>query len=198
MKYNDFKSIIQQQGTTIVLDTNVILDLARDSLYTSKNILEIFNKCTDLIWIPNQVFKEYSKNKYNVFGNLRKRYSSFEKNLLTIIDASEKKLENVLQNSYKYKYFGNKILSNDILKKIEEFREIITSYKDTVGTEYDEITSNSAEIIESIEKFISDLETNKQIGKKISFNEQLKIIKEGELRYKYKLPPGFKDDKKKG
>lgn len=165
MKYNDFKSIIQQEGTTIVLDTNVILDLARYSLYTSKNILEIFNKCTDLIWIPNQVFKEYSKNKYNVFGNLRKRYSSFEKNLLTIIDASEKKLENVLQNSYKYKYFGNKILSNDILKKIEEFREIITSYKDTVGTEYDEITSNSAEIIESIEKFISDLETNKQTNK---------------------------------
>lgn len=198
MKYNDFKSIIQQQGTTIVLDTNVILDLARYSLYTSKNILEIFNKCTDLIWIPNQVFKEYSKNKYNVFGNLRKRYSSFEKNLLTIIDASEKKLENVLQNSYKYKYFGNKILSNDILKKIEEFREIITSYKDTVGTEYDEITSNSAEIIKNIEKFISDLETNKQIGKKISFNEQLKIIEEGELRYKYKLPPGFKDDKKEG
>jgi len=198
LKYNDFKSIIQQQGTTIVLDTNVILDLARYSLYTSKNILEIFNKCTDLIWIPNQVFKEYIKNKYNVFGNLRKRYSSFEKNLLTIIDASEKKLENVLQNSYKYKYFGNKILSNDILKKIEEFREIITSYKDTVGTEYDEITSNSAEIIKNIEKFISDLETNKQIGKKISFNEQLKIIKEGELRYKYKLPPGFKDDKKEG
>lgn len=198
MKYNDFKSIIQQQGTTIVLDTNIILDLARYSLYTSKNILEIFNKCTDLIWIPNQVFKEYIKNKYNVFGNLRKRYSSFEKNLLTIIDASEKKLENVLQNSYKYKYFGNKILSNDILKKIEEFREIITSYKDTVGTEYDEITSNSAEIIKNIEKFISDLETNKQIGKKISFNEQLKIIKEGELRYKYKLPPGFKDDKKEG
>ena len=129
---------------------------------------------------------------------MRKRYSSFEKNLLTIIDASEKKLENVLQNSYKYKYFGNKILSNDILKKIEEFREIITSYKDTVGTEYDEITSNSAEIIKNIEKFISDLETNKQIGKKISFNEQLKIIKEGELRYKYKLPPGFKDDKKEG
>lgn len=93
MKYNDFKSIIQQQGTTIVLDTNIILDLARYSLYTSKNILEIFNKCTDLIWIPNQVFKEYIKNKYNVFGNLRKRYSSFEKNLLTIIDASEKNLK---------------------------------------------------------------------------------------------------------
>ncbi len=107
--------------------------------------MKIFNKCTDLIWIPNQVFKEYSKNKYHVFGNLRKRYSSFEKNLLSIIDDSEKKLKNVLNNSYKYKYFGNKILSNDILKKIEEFREIITSYKDTVGIEYDEITSNSAE-----------------------------------------------------
>ena len=198
MKYEDFESIMKKQGTAIVLDTNVILDLARYSLYTSKNVLGIFNECADLIWIPYRVFKEYSKNKYRVFGDLRKRYLSFENNLLSIIDASEKKLENALNSSYKYKYFGNRALSNDISKKMEECREIIISYKNTVGTEYNEITSDSPEIIKDIEKFISDLGTNEQIGKEIGFKEQLEIIKEGELRYKYKLPPGFKDDKKDG
>lgn len=71
VEYNEFKNIIKkEEETVIVLDTNVILDLARYSLYTSKNILSIFDKCNKLIWIPNQVFKEYNKNK--VFGDLEK------------------------------------------------------------------------------------------------------------------------------
>lgn len=72
IEYNEFENIIKKEGTAIVLDTNVILDLARYSLYTSKNILSIFDECNDLIWIPNQVFKEYNKNKNKVFGDLEK------------------------------------------------------------------------------------------------------------------------------
>jgi hypothetical protein len=95
MEYGDFESIVKDPKTIIVLDTNIILDLARYSLYTSKNILEIFNQCIGSIWIPNQVYEEYTKNKYPVFGELKKRYSSFEKNLLEIINASEKKIEKI-------------------------------------------------------------------------------------------------------
>lgn len=76
------------------------------------------------------------------------------------------------------------------------FRNIIKSYKDNIGTEYDTITSNSHEIKNDIEKFVYSLYENGQIGEKIGFKEQLDIIKEGELRYKYKLPPGFEDNKK--
>ena len=198
MRYDDFENIMQAKKNVIVLDTNVILDLARYSLYTSKNVLAIFNECLEQIWIPYQVFKEYNKNYLHVFGELRKRYKNFEKDLLDIIDNSEKKLENALNSSYKYKYFGSETLSNEISKKIEELRDVIKSYKDTVGQEYEEITNNSDAIITEIEKFISNLDENKQIGEKIGFKEQLEIIEEGELRYKYKLPPGFKDEKKDG
>ena len=55
MEYGDFESIIKDPKTIIVLDTNIILDLARYSLYTSENILEIFNQCIGSNWIPNQV-----------------------------------------------------------------------------------------------------------------------------------------------
>lgn len=198
MRYDDFENIMNAKKNVIVLDTNVILDLARYSLYTSKNILEIFSECEEQIWIPYQVFKEYSKNYHRVFGELRKRYKNFEKNLLSIIDISEKNLESALNSSHKYKYFGSETLSNEISKKIEELRQVIKSYKDTVGAEYEELTKNSDAIITEIEKFISNLDKNKQIGEKIGFKEQLEIIKEGELRYKYKLPPGFDDEKKDG
>ena len=67
-----------------------------------------------------------------------------------------------------------------------------------IAIEMKKTTSRNTDKIKDIEKFISDLGTNEQIGKEIGFKEQLEIIKEGELRYKYKLPPGFKDDKKDG
>nr|WP_255262910.1 PIN-like domain-containing protein [Finegoldia magna] len=56
-----------------------MLDLARYSLYSSKNILEIFKECKDLIWIPNQVYKEFNKNKYSVFGQLKKSIKILKK-----------------------------------------------------------------------------------------------------------------------
>lgn len=196
MEYEDFKSIIKDPKTVIVLDTNIILDLARYSLYTSKNILKIFNQCMGSIWIPNQVYEEYTKNKYPVFGELKKRYSSFEKNLLEIINVSENNIKKNLNGSYKY--FAKDSLLDELSKKIEEFRDIIKSYKDRVGVEYDEITSDSPKIIEDIEHFINDLRKREQVGEKIGFKEKLEIIKEGELRYRYKLPPGFMDCEKDG
>jgi hypothetical protein len=196
MEYGDFESIIKDPKTIIVLDTNIILDLARYSLYTSKNILKIFDQCIGSIWIPNQVYEEYTKNKYPVFGELKKRYSSFEKNLLEIINVSEKKIEKNLNGSYKY--FAKDSLLRELSEKIEEFRDIIKSYKDRVGVEYDETTSDSPKIIEDIEHFINDLRKREQVGEKIGFKEKLEIIKEGELRYRHRIPPGFMDCEKDG
>ena len=198
LKFEEFEVLLQDSDTVIVLDTNVILDLARHSLHTSKNILNIFYECFDLIWIPNQVFKEYNKNKHSVFGSLRKRYRDLECNLISTIESFEYRVNNTLKNSNRYNYVGNNKLSRDIEEKIKELKNIVKSYKDTVGIEYDEITSDSPEIIKEIELFVSELERNGQIGNKTGVNKLLEILKEGELRYKFNIPPGFKDDSKDG
>lgn len=67
-----------------------------------------------------------------------------------------------------------------------------------MGIEYDKITSESPEIIDEIILFVKNLEENEQIGKKTGFNEWLETLKEGELRYRFKIPPGFNDDNKCG
>lgn len=198
MKYEDFDEKMKNHSTKIVLDTNVILDLARYSLHTTKNILSIFEECKDYIWIPNQVFKEYSKNKYKIFGDLKKRYSQFENSLLTILNDFERKLERALIISYKYKYVGTESLSDNIKKKSKEYREIIESYKESLGKEYEVITLGSPDIIKEIEDFVNKLDKNKKIGKKIGFKEQMEIINEGEFRYKYNIAPGYRDNDKEG
>lgn len=100
--------------------------------------------------------------------------------------------------SSKYNYFGRKNLENDLNNKLVELKQIIKSYKNSVGIEYDEITTDSPEIIKDIDNLISYLEKNNRIGNRIRFSEQLKIIREGELRYKYKIPPGYEDINKDG
>ncbi len=197
MEYKNFENLINSEEVVIVLDTNVILDLARYSLYTSKNILDFFNKCKSLLWIPNQVLVEYNKNKHRVFGDLKKRYSLFENSLIKAVDKNSNELTKILNKSHQYKYFGHESLSDNILSKMNELKEIIKEYKDTVGAEYNVVTTQTEEIIEEIEKFVSCLETNFQVGKKVKFSEKLEIIREGELRYRYKLPPGYEDEKDK-
>ena len=198
MRYEAFEEKMNNQSTKIILDTNVILDLARYSLVTSKNILEIFKECEENLWIPDQVLKEYKKNKDKVFGDLKKRYSSIEKKLLSILEDFDKKTQNALSIAYKYKYFATSDFSNIIKLKNEEFKKIIESFKDILGKEYDEITSGYPEIIDEIKNFVSRLEENNQVGSRIGFREQIELIKEGEFRYKYKIAPGYRDNEKEG
>lgn len=198
MRYEAFEEKMNNQSTKIILDTNVILDLARYSLVTSKNILEIFKECEENLWIPDQVLKEYKKNKDKVFGDLKKRYSSIEKKLLSILDDFDKKTNKALNIAKRYKYFKNDNFSDKIKSKNEEYKKIIESMKDNLGVEYYEITSGSPGIINEINNFVSRLEENKQVGNSIGFNEQLELIKEGEFRFKYKIAPGYKDNEKEG
>ncbi|HER2810769.1 TPA: hypothetical protein VJ153_001682, partial [Streptococcus pyogenes] len=76
-----------------------------------------------------------------------KKYQNFEKDLLRVIERSQKNLESVLIKSSKYNYFGRKNLENDLNNKLVELKQIIKSYKNSVGIEYDEITTDSPEII---------------------------------------------------
>ena len=113
------------------------------------------------------MYKEFNKNKYSVFGQLKKKYQNFEKDLLRVIERSQKNLESVLIKSSKYNYFGRKNLENDLNNKLVELKQIIKSYKNSVGIEYDEITTDSPEIIKDIDNLISYLEKNNRIGNRI-------------------------------
>lgn len=93
MEYEEFECLINYSEGRIVIDTNVLLDLVRYSIYISKNILEIFNKCIDLLWMPNQVFCEYETNKNKVFGDYKKKYQNFQNDLLNCAGKFEKDIK---------------------------------------------------------------------------------------------------------
>lgn len=61
MDYDYFKELIGEKFT-IILDTNVYLELYRLSTDSSKNILSLLARIEDRIIVPYQVLKEFSSN----------------------------------------------------------------------------------------------------------------------------------------
>src|SRR5699024_1750748 len=51
---------------TVVLDTNILLSLYRQSARGSEQLLEILAKIRDRLWIPDHVIWEFVKNRPNV------------------------------------------------------------------------------------------------------------------------------------
>ena len=81
MDVEKLKKFFENKSTKIIVDTSVLLDLVRYSYSTSKIILHIFNNYKEIFWIPNQVLKEYEKNREKVFGDAKKRYKNVENEL---------------------------------------------------------------------------------------------------------------------
>ena len=189
MEYNEFEKKLKDKETIIVLDTNVILDLARYSLPTSENIKEIFAQCSDLIWIPNQVITEYNNNKKDVFDDLKKRYPNFEKSLKETIKKTKNNLMEKFRILERYNYRGIEECKNDTFTKSDEAIDAIESYKETIAAEYIATSWYPDTIKQDIEKFVCDLKGTIETTK----NNLMKQFKIPE-RYNYRGIEECKND----
>ncbi|MEU6558849.1 PIN-like domain-containing protein [Nocardia nova] len=66
------------ESATIVVDTNVLLDLYRVSSATRAEILSVLSRSSDRLWVPNQVALEYSRNRRKVVIDRNKEFSSMK------------------------------------------------------------------------------------------------------------------------
>lgn len=194
MESNEFKKIIEE-NTIIILDTNILLALVKYSTYSSSNIIKILNACLEKTWIPNQVFKEYNSNKNSEFAKVKKKYERFQKGMTTILKETSQKLHKTIKEAQKLEYPGCNFLEEELLKQIASLKATIDDYYKSLGVEY-EFTKKEKQVLD-LESYMSKMVTNDRIGKPITQSEMLNIIQEGELRYKYNIPPGYEDIKEK-
>lgn len=161
----------------VSFDTNVLLNIYRYSEETRNELFGIIEKFSKQIWLPYHVAYEFHKNRVtviadqiNVYENTIKQFAELETQIIKNLKAPH--------------------LSNDILKNFE------ATIKEALAD------------LENKKKFCKDLLYNDHILEKISalFNskvgqpfsdEEIKEIeKEGDERFKKKVPPGFKDSDK--
>ncbi|MFI8658012.1 PIN domain-containing protein [Priestia megaterium] len=174
------------ESSKIILDTNVLLGFyaSRDE-YRDK-IFESLDKVKDRIWIPYQVAKEFEKNRVKVIKDQVSNYKQIQ-NVPQTLENKFKKSISDLENHPSAKFYQiNEIFNKFHEKFSKEIKNIVSDLNDD-RKNYSKLERHDT-IRDKINHLLDD-----NIGRPYDFKEILSIVKEGEWRYKTKIPPGYQD-----
>ena len=169
------------KNALFTLDANILLNLYRYSDNTRNGFFEILNKIKDRIWIPHQSAQEFFNNRLDVISQQEKSYEE------TISDL--KRIEEKFHNSRQHPFLDEKLLKEfaslkeKICKELERSKEFHNNRITKDDIKYD--------ILDNIESLF-----DKKVGNEFTEEELQKIYEEGELRFKNRIPPGYKDSSK--
>lgn len=161
----------------ISLDTNVLFNIYRYSDETRKELIRVIKKYSSQLWLTNHSAFEFHKNRISVISD---QIVIYEETIKTF-----NKLENDIIKNLKTPH-----LSKTVLKQFEKTIKATTKDLDKKKAFYKKLLLN-----DTILTTISAVFNNK-VGDAFTLEEIVKIEKEGEDRYKKKIPPGFKDNDK--
>lgn len=190
MEKGDIAGIID--NLIIIPDANILLYLYKCSFNASKNIVDLLNKMKDKVIIPNRVYEEYISHKDNEQAKIDKKYDNFAKDLRSQVDGLKRKVGSSISESRKYEFPDCDALETGINTWIDKIKNSITAYESSLSSE----KQNKSVQITNVEQIIQYWSNQQRIRQKPSITEILECIKEGEFRYRYKMPPGYMDEDK--
>ncbi|HAS46735.1 MAG TPA: hypothetical protein DCS93_39995 [Microscillaceae bacterium] len=169
--------ILWKEGV-IILDTNVLLNFYRYSPETTKTLMQTLQSLDKRVWIPYQVGKEFHERRLDVIKEQKQNY----KELIDTLDEIEQKLAN--KSRYPF-------LSSDIYNQLTSVFTHSRQELRKTEKEFDARFYNDT-LLEKITILFDG-----KVGQKLTDKKLQEIYKEGEVRYKSNIPPGFKDGKNK-
>lgn len=188
-----------------IFDTSALLNFYNYSPETKSFIFQqIFSTLENRLWIPNQVEFEYLKNRQTVLKNpITEKYGKLEEEIILLKGLSQKfenqliNLKNKTKKKFAHPYLDQKVFKsfdNIFEKNKAELGRLLASLEKEVETRKKEILE-----LEKIDNVLNAFEKHFQSGEPFTFDQLLSICKDGELRYKQKIPPGYEDGEgKKG
>ena len=192
---DEYKTI-RQERHLIVLDTNILLELYRQPANVSRDIIAGFQKIADKVYIPHRVYEEYLENRQKICGDEQKKYKIMKHELDDSTSRFKESIRKKTNEYRKHNYSGITKLQGDIERKLDEIKETIVAYEDVHKEQF----QSDLDFLKNDEvyQFVQSLKERSRVGSEIPFSEKLKIIQEGELRYRNEIPPGYKDIEKTG
>lgn len=188
--FEQFKELWESEPL-VVFDTNGLLSLYRFSPGTTNNILNVLHSMSSQLWIPAQVLEEFNKNHKDVVRKEHNKYKAVKKEVERIIEIAKNDFSKQFIRFTKFRFprvneLGNSI--NSILENI--FSE---TYK--FEEEIEEEVKKNIKMLEEdkVKLFIDHLIEHGSVGTPYAISTMIQIFAEGELRYKYQIPPGYKD-----
>jgi hypothetical protein len=168
-----------------VFDANVLLNLYRYTEGTRQALISILESVKDRIWIPHQAALEYHRNRIKVIKKQEDAY----KNVKDILSSCFNKIKNDLEQVYKN--------GRHPLISCDDFLNKLTKYFEEYKSDIDKLEGKHPNLIfeDPIKNNLTGLFEGR-VCDPLKTEEEQRIIKEGEGRYKKEIPPGYKDNHK--
>ncbi|NWE12837.1 PIN-like domain-containing protein [Pseudomonas yamanorum] len=166
------------EDSILVFDANILLNLYRYSDATKTEFISVIKELKEKLWLPHRAVEEYLANRLDVLDSQDKKY---ELSINGII-AMKKELEQTRHHPF---------VSEEVMIKAMEAFGLLT----------DELNRNKEIFARRI--YLDDVKDalgellDGRVGDSFGEEELRRIISEGEVRYANKIPPGYKDAKKK-
>lgn len=178
-----------------IFDTSSICKLYDLTEDTKKTMVDVLKRIQERIWIPAQVMYEYLKNRDKVIMNpIRDSYQdpSELKNcrlpewLTKFLEQHEEKDFHPFLDTEAYNVLSAK--NNQFAELIKEIKQIFKEQYQKRKTEIETVKDHDI-ILDTFNSF--------NIGELFSMSHIMEIVREGELRYKNRIPPGYMDEAEK-
>lgn len=191
--------------TIFIVDTNIFLNIYVFHQETRQVIYDALDKIKERLWSPHQVMLEFHKNRVGKIQESKKRLDTIENHINKFI------------KQYKFKDNELTTCDNQYGKWYPSIREQLTTFQKNAQVviknklkELEKILEVEAEMLrekldgwktqiipsvtkDSIYQKLCELYSNDKIGKPFTRSELDELYKEGELRLRHGVPPGYKD-----
>ncbi len=213
MDLNNYRSYIMSEekekrmweAGIFAFDTSALLAFYYFSENTRKDIFsEIFSRLKGRLWIPGHVEYEFLKNRENTLKKpISEGYDKIKTDDLEKIKSTISSLSGLIKNLNQKvsKQDKHPFIDNKIISQLNDFAEETKEKYDQLNTDILKEFDKRTQEIEAALKHDMVLEQFQNYftaGKEYDFDTMMEIVKEGKIRYENCIPPGYKDETKKG
>lgn len=168
-----------------VLDANVLLNLYRYPKQAREELLEVFARVEQRIWIPHHAALEYQRNRLSVISEQKRRFQDVREMADRIVADIEKESQR-LQLRKRHSLID----VDDLVQKIKPPIEGFIARLDELESEQIDVNQKDS-LRERVEGLCEG-----RVGAPYAKEEYEKISELGETRFKNNIPPGYMDDPK--
>jgi PIN like domain len=175
------------QEATLVLDTNMLLNVYRYREDTRERFIEILEQLKERIWIPHQAIYEYQNNRLEVIGQQLKVYSEVSKAL----KSAQAPLEGLEYLKEKHRFIKIDEIIEDPIRALAEANKKLSAGQHKGRQEFEKLKAS-----DSYRERITQL-FQSRIGDPYKKDQLLDIYRQADKRFELQIPPGWKDKTKK-
>lgn len=168
-----------------VLDANVLLNLYRYPATARDELINVLARVENRLWTPYQAALEYQRNRVLVLAEQKKRFKEVRDVVVNVVSNLETEFAKL------------KLKDRHSLINPDGFVGSIRSSVDQYQLELDKLEKDQGNVNgdDPIRDRIDRL-LNGRVGSKPTQTFLDEIYKSGEERYRFKVPPGYLDEKK--